>query len=375
MINFKLAQKIARSGRYRSDPSPQELADAEAEKGWVKLRGQGAPVAEPEAEKSLPALSALAELTKSKPIPLPTSGKASSIASMRAAQGVDSEGNAKKAEQIPGGLASGKSPSDFPAEALSAGVKVELEHTKDAKVAREIAMDHLTEDPAYYEKLARMEGEAKEKSMATEDTGLNGLAQFAGAEPLEKGVLDAPAPVALEAPAAESPQTHLVKGIDCNHQPREALAHAYAVVNARVRAERDAGVTLGVPGPAPAVQADQDPAGVAYLSKGGEMVPFASRADQEAAELVKSGEFNHAEPPRFPTTNLVGWTCPKCGGHLIKALTACPHCNAGHVEQPIITERQERPEPPAVRTTGPLLQPARQVTVDARNGLSLTDDE
>jgi rubrerythrin len=174
---------------------------------------------------------------------------------------------------------------------------------------------------------------------------------------------------------ADSPQTHLVKGVDCARQPREALAHAYAVVNARVRAERDAGVTLGVPGPEPAVEPTQAPAGVAYLSKGGSLVPYASRADQEAAELAKSGEFYHGGAPAFPTTSLVGWICPRCGGHLIKALTACPHCNAGHTEQPVITERQERPEPPAVRTTGPMLRPAPQVTVDARNGLSLTDDE
>jgi hypothetical protein len=443
----------------------------------------------------LPGLSALAELTKSKPIPLPASGKASSIASMRAAQGVDSEGNAKKGEQIPGGLASGKTPADFPAAALAAGTKVELEHSKDEKVAREIAMDHLTEDPAYYEKLARME--SKEKSMATENIGLNGLAQFAGAEPLEKcmkgensiyggwgrygdsldkqisrahdwaggfwargpagavlkakafgvaekiiqlatewqgkrdalpkldyknstgaqqdayheqenalerefrerldgvmaearacdlekfrmdaedarrdaGVVSAPAE---KSQSAEGPRTHLVKGVDCNHQPQEATAHARAVVRARVDAERNAAVTLGVPGPAPAAEAAQAPVGVAYLAKGGDLVPYASRADQEAAELAKSGAFNHAEPPRFPTTNLVARTCPACGGHLIKALTACPHCNAGHTEQPVITERQERPEPPAYRTTGPLLQPAREVVVDARNGLPLNGDE
>ncbi len=109
------------------------------------------------ATKSLPALSALSELTKSKPIPLPKSGKAASIASMRASQGVDSQGNAKKGGEIPGGLAEGKKPADFQSEALAAGTKVEMEHTDDPKVAREIAMDHLTEDPAYYTKLARME--------------------------------------------------------------------------------------------------------------------------------------------------------------------------------------------------------------------------
>lgn len=60
-------------------------------------------------------------------------------------------------ELIPGGLAAGRRPSDFNQRALARGTKVELEHTGSKKVAREIAMDHLTEDPRYYEKLARME--------------------------------------------------------------------------------------------------------------------------------------------------------------------------------------------------------------------------
>lgn len=69
----------------------------------------------------------------------------------------------KLKDKIPGGLADKKSPDDFDSKALSKGVKVELEHTSDREVATEIAMDHLTEDPEYYEKLAVMEGEEKEK--------------------------------------------------------------------------------------------------------------------------------------------------------------------------------------------------------------------
>jgi len=37
------------------------------------------------------------------------------------------------------------------------GIKVEMEHTDDRDVAREIAMDHLSEDANYYTKLAKME--------------------------------------------------------------------------------------------------------------------------------------------------------------------------------------------------------------------------
>lgn len=63
-------------------------------------------------------------------------------------------------DKIPGGLADRKYPSDFDPKALSKGQKVELEHTSDKDFAREIAMDHLTEDPKYYDKLETMEKES-----------------------------------------------------------------------------------------------------------------------------------------------------------------------------------------------------------------------
>lgn len=56
-------------------------------------------------------------------------------------------------ERIPGGFAAGRRPEDFDPEQLRAGTQVELEHTIDPAVAQEIAMDHLTEDPRYYEAL------------------------------------------------------------------------------------------------------------------------------------------------------------------------------------------------------------------------------
>ena len=40
---------------------------------------------------------------------------------------------------------------------LEKGMKVELEHTKDKSKAKEIAMDHLSEDPKYYQKLNKIE--------------------------------------------------------------------------------------------------------------------------------------------------------------------------------------------------------------------------
>ena len=40
---------------------------------------------------------------------------------------------------------------------LRAGEKVEMEHTKDRSKARDIAFDHLKEDPSYYTKLKKVE--------------------------------------------------------------------------------------------------------------------------------------------------------------------------------------------------------------------------
>jgi hypothetical protein len=40
---------------------------------------------------------------------------------------------------------------------LRQGIQVELEHTTDQDVAREIALDHLNELPDYYTRLRRME--------------------------------------------------------------------------------------------------------------------------------------------------------------------------------------------------------------------------
>lgn len=41
------------------------------------------------------------------------------------------------------------------------GTKIEREHTDSDKIAREIALDHLTEDPEYYTKLKKMETESR----------------------------------------------------------------------------------------------------------------------------------------------------------------------------------------------------------------------
>ncbi len=40
---------------------------------------------------------------------------------------------------------------------IKIGLKIEAEHTTNPNIAREIAMDHLWEDPHYYDKLEDME--------------------------------------------------------------------------------------------------------------------------------------------------------------------------------------------------------------------------
>lgn len=52
--------------------------------------------------------------------------------------------------------------SKFDPEQIAAGIKVEMEHTSDPRVALEICVDHLTEDPHYYTKLAKIDKGAKE---------------------------------------------------------------------------------------------------------------------------------------------------------------------------------------------------------------------
>jgi len=89
----------------------------------------------------------------------------------------DSEEYTKvKEDKIPGGLAKGKTlidlakkwdskgyydPKQFAEKyvkpQLLKGIKVEMEHTTDVRIATEIAMDHLWEDLKYYDKLDKIE--------------------------------------------------------------------------------------------------------------------------------------------------------------------------------------------------------------------------
>ncbi len=49
----------------------------------------------------------------------------------------------------------------FDADELAKGVEVEQEHTDDKDVAKNVAKDHLSEDPRYYTHLLAMERKYK----------------------------------------------------------------------------------------------------------------------------------------------------------------------------------------------------------------------
>ena len=86
-------------------------------------------------------------------------------------KGVDGWKKIKKEDVIRGGLSAGMSLGDIArkhnitqkelADEFRKGYKVEREHTTDTNVAKEIALDHLFEDPKYYTKLAGIEAKTE----------------------------------------------------------------------------------------------------------------------------------------------------------------------------------------------------------------------
>lgn len=62
-------------------------------------------------------------------------------------------GEPEKFDKLKGGPADGMDDSQFDAGELHRGMMHEMEHTQDPQVAKEIAKDHLLEDPNYYRKL------------------------------------------------------------------------------------------------------------------------------------------------------------------------------------------------------------------------------
>ena len=60
-------------------------------------------------------------------------------------------------DMLPGGQGDDMPDSDFDENQLKIGIKHEMEHTNNPKIAKEIAKDHLSEDPDYYKKLSKVE--------------------------------------------------------------------------------------------------------------------------------------------------------------------------------------------------------------------------
>lgn len=79
-----------------------------------------------------------------------------------------------KEDMLPGGKGD-IPPSNVNPSELAMGIKVEKEHTKDEAMAKEIAQDHLSEDPHYYTKLKHsgLADEFKEQGLPCGDDGYN----------------------------------------------------------------------------------------------------------------------------------------------------------------------------------------------------------
>jgi hypothetical protein len=77
----------------------------------------------------------------------------------------------KHEDQLEGGKADNMDESDFDLKSIEKGANHELEHTKNIEIAREIAMDHLAEDPKYYDKLEKVEASTREPLKESLDYG------------------------------------------------------------------------------------------------------------------------------------------------------------------------------------------------------------
>jgi hypothetical protein len=94
---------------------------------------------------------------------------------------------------IPGGLAGGMGLTDIAkhhnvsvdvlVDEFKKGISVEMEHTTDREIAKEITLDHLYEDPKYYTKLADIEEYVMYRTHIQYPANNNGL----GSEELEEG--------------------------------------------------------------------------------------------------------------------------------------------------------------------------------------------
>lgn len=102
-------------------------------------------------------------------------------------------------DKIKGGLADGMTAKDIAAKhgvpvkditsELNKGIRVEMEHVDDDKLAKEIALDHLFEIPDYYTRLDDMEEEAK-KGLNLEESAQRKLIRRLIRENIDLSVTD-----------------------------------------------------------------------------------------------------------------------------------------------------------------------------------------
>lgn len=71
-----------------------------------------------------------------------------------------------------GGVGDDTDDDDVDPYELKKGILVEMEHTTNKNIAKEIALDHLSEDPSYYTKLASIHKENPKKSAKRTDEKL-----------------------------------------------------------------------------------------------------------------------------------------------------------------------------------------------------------
>ena len=80
-------------------------------------------------------------------------------------------------EFLIGGYGDNKPDEMFNESELMRGTKHEMEHTSNRNIAKEIAKDHLSEDPQYYKKLERMEQGFMAKKYYAEQSGVDTAAK------------------------------------------------------------------------------------------------------------------------------------------------------------------------------------------------------
>jgi hypothetical protein len=121
-------------------------------------------------------------------------------------------------EVLKGGLADNKSLEDLAKKhnvdlsdikkQFEIGMEIEKEHTKDEEKVKEIAMDHLYEDPKYYSKLKKIEGN---EATGSGSSGAYSAPLFSGEEPKKVEATEATGSGsvgAYESPAAWAKSTN-----------------------------------------------------------------------------------------------------------------------------------------------------------------------